>query len=93
MEGQTADPVLRDHLLRGFEDNFKRIDRQQGAQQRMLNQILLNTACLPGIDKRLDMAEKDVKELQAAHNRTRGASGLVAVLLASWEAVRWFLKF
>lgn len=81
--------TLQQQLHAENQRRFQQIEKNQDSQKRMLDQILLNTAELPALKEKVEKVEGQVDELKESHQRTKGASALGAVILGSWELIRF----
>ena len=76
--------TLQHQLHRENQRRFEQIEKNQENQQKILNQIVVNTADLPKLKDRVD-------ELETDSNRVKGGGAMIAFIFASWEALRFFI--
>jgi hypothetical protein len=88
---ETTIATLQQQLHGENQRRFQQIEKNQDAQQRLLNQILANTAVLPHIKADVVELGSKVEELEGAHNRLKGGTGALGALVGSWEIIRFVL--
>lgn len=76
---------LQQQLHAENQRRFEQIEKNQDKQQKMLEELLVNT-------QGLGQMKLDVDDLKDAHSRLKGASAVGGAILAGWEAIR-FLFF
>jgi hypothetical protein len=83
--------TLQHQLHQENTRRFEQIERNQDRQQKVLETILANTAGLQDLKKELGEVSLKVENLEGAHNRLKGGTGVLGALVGSWEIVRFIL--
>jgi hypothetical protein len=76
--------TLQHQLHQENTRRFEQIERNQDRQQKLLDQIALNTSDLPKLKDRVD-------GLEVTSDRIKGGGTTIALLMGSWELIRFLL--